>query len=181
VSATSRLPAFQPRRQMPALRTQSTRTVGKRAPVATSRRAGTAPRAAGQRVDSREAGPFTDLINKAGAKYGLDPSLLTAVARVESGLNPAAVSGAGAKGLMQLMDGTANALGVDNPFDAAENIDGGAHFLSEMLQRFKRPDLALAAYNAGPGAVSKYGGVPPYRETQTYVRRVLDTQRKLLA
>ena len=127
------------------------------------------------------AGKFTDLFKEAGAKFGVDPTLVTAVAKAESGMNPKAVSGAGAKGLMQLMDGTASALGVTDSFDPKQNVEGGTKFLGEMLRRFKKPELALAAYNAGPGAVAKYGGVPPYAETQNYVQKVLGYQRQLKA
>jgi hypothetical protein len=117
---------------------------------------------------------FDALFARAGAKYGVDPKLLSAVARAESGLRPDAVSPAGAQGLMQLMPATAAGLGV-NPLDPTEAVDGAARLLASHLQRYDgSTELALAAYNAGPGAVARYGGVPPYGETQTYVRRVLD-------
>jgi hypothetical protein len=117
--------------------------------------------------------PYADLINAAAARTGVPGELIAAVAQQESGFNPKAVSGAGAQGLMQLMPGTADSLGVSNPFDPAQAIDGGARLLRDLLQRFGKVDLALAGYNAGPGAVLRYGGVPPYPETQNYVRSVL--------
>jgi hypothetical protein len=122
-------------------------------------------------------GPYSDLFRSAAAKHGLPASVLQAVAKHESGFNPRAVSPAGAQGLMQLMPSTAKGLGV-NPFDPAQAVDGAARILSGNLQRFGSLDKALAAYNAGPGAVQKYGGVPPYAETQGYVRRILDDLRK---
>ncbi|MFA6576369.1 MAG: lytic transglycosylase domain-containing protein, partial [Nocardioides sp.] len=106
-------------------------------------------------------------------KYGVDASLLSAVARQESGYDPAAVSHAGAQGLMQLMPGTARGLGVTNSFDPTQAVDGAARLLRDLLDRFGTTPLALAAYNAGPGAVLRYDGIPPYPETQTYVRSVM--------
>jgi peptidoglycan DL-endopeptidase CwlO len=115
--------------------------------------------------------PYADLFTGTAQKYGLDPALLAGVAKVESGYNPSAVSGAGAQGLMQLMPGTARGLGV-NPLDPAQAIDGAARLLSRNLHEFGSVPLALAAYNAGGGAVHRYGGIPPYAETQAYVPKV---------
>jgi soluble lytic murein transglycosylase-like protein len=115
---------------------------------------------------------YAALFNAAGAAHGIDPTLLSAVARAESGYNPNAVSRSGALGLMQFMPGTASGLGID-PLDPAQAVDGAARYLAQQLERFGSVELALAAYNAGPGAVSRFGGVPPYPETQNYVTKVL--------
>ncbi len=112
------------------------------------------------------------LFASATARYDLPEGLLAAVARAESGFDPRAVSPAGARGLMQLMPATARGLGVD-PMDPAQAVDGAARMLSRDLDRFGSVGLAVAAYNAGAGAVQRYGGIPPYAETQQYVRRVL--------
>jgi soluble lytic murein transglycosylase-like protein len=117
---------------------------------------------------------FDHMLTDAAQRYNLDPALLKAVAQTESNFSSAAVSHAGAKGVMQLMDATARQLGVTNSFDPAENIDGGARYLRQMLDRYQGNEvLAVAAYNAGPGAVDKWGGLPPYAETRAYVPRVL--------
>jgi len=116
---------------------------------------------------------FRREIQSAASFNAVDESLIRAVIHAESAYQPDARSPKGAQGLMQLMPDTAAELEVRNPFDPAENIDGGARYLSQLLAEFKGDlELAAAAYNAGPGAVYKYGGVPPYDETQEYVRRV---------
>jgi soluble lytic murein transglycosylase-like protein len=118
-------------------------------------------------------GPFKAEIDAAAQKYGLDPALLRGLIRQESNFDPNAGSPAGAQGLTQLMPGTAAALGCTNVHDPAQNIDAGAHYLRQQLDAFGGDvSKALAAYNAGPGAVKRYGGVPPYAETQNYVRQV---------
>ncbi len=120
---------------------------------------------------------LSNLIQEAAQKYQVDPKLVSAVAEVESGGNQSATSPAGAIGVMQLMPGTAEGLGV-NPYDERQNIEGGAKYLREMLDTFGGDvRKAVAAYNAGPQAVKDYGGVPPYRETQNYVNKVLDLYR----
>lgn len=123
--------------------------------------------------------PYLSLFEQAGSRHGVDPALLAAVAKQESAFNPRAVSHAGAQGLMQLMPATAAGLGVTNSFDPAQAVDGAARLLSDLIGEFGRIDLALAAYNAGPGAVHRYGGVPPYAETQKYVPAVLAHKSQL--
>ncbi|MDI3256492.1 MAG: lytic transglycosylase domain-containing protein [Kyrpidia sp.] len=123
---------------------------------------------------------WESLIDRTAARHGLNPALLRAVMMAESGGNPMARSPAGALGLMQLMPGTARALGVD-PLDPAQNLDGGARYLQSLLSRYHgNLAAALAAYNAGPAAVDTYGGIPPYRETQAYVRRVQELYAQYL-
>ncbi len=116
--------------------------------------------------------PYSDLFSRAASRYGVDASLLAAMANQESGFDSQAVSPAGAQGLMQFMPATAKGLGV-NPLDPNSAIDGAARYLSSLTKQFGSTDLALAAYNAGPGTVSRYGGIPPYSETQNYVRSVM--------
>lgn len=125
------------------------------------------------------AQPYAGAIAQAAADAGVDPALLSSVAWTESGFRADARSGAGALGLMQLMPATAAGMGVD-PLDPAQALAGGARYLRTQLDRFGgRTDLALAAYNAGPTAVRRAGGIPPYPETQAYVSRVLDRYRQL--
>ena len=117
---------------------------------------------------------YEPLIRQAEARHQLPPRLLQALIWQESRFNPMAISPAGAAGLAQLMPATARELGVSNRHDPAENIDGGARYLKQMLERFGAIHLALAAYNAGPGAVSRAGGIPKNRETPGYVKSVID-------
>ncbi len=123
---------------------------------------------------------INELITKYADKNGLDEDFVKAVINQESGFNPNATSHCGAMGLMQLMPATAQGLGVTNAYDAEQNIEGGTKYLKGLMDRFGNDkSLALAAYNAGPNAVKKYGGIPPYAETQNYVKSVLGKYERL--
>ena len=116
---------------------------------------------------------WKEIIKVASTKHNLDPALIAAVIQVESGFSGEALSPKGAKGLMQLMPDTGLELGATDLFDPMTNVDAGSRYLRQQLDRFGSVELALAAYNAGPGAVIKYGGIPPYKETQEFVKKVL--------
>ncbi len=125
-------------------------------------------------VQNPSRNEIENLIEKYSQRNGLDKDFVKALVRQESGFNPNATSKCGAMGLMQLMPGTAQGLGVTNPYDIEQNIAGGTKYLKSMIDRFDGNEkLALAAYNAGPNAVKKYGGIPPYQETQNYVKNVM--------
>ena len=130
--------------------------------------------AASRRVENSAPTTTEGMIEAAARRYGVESDLVKAIATAESNMNQDARSYVGAIGVMQLMPETAGSLGV-NPYDEKQNIEGGAHYIRQMLDKFNgNVKYAIAAYNAGPGAVQKYGGVPPYSETQNYVGRVMD-------
>jgi hypothetical protein len=126
--------------------------------------------------------PYQDLIQKVSVKYQIDPHLLAALVQQESNFNAGAISGDSAQGLTQMIPGTAEMLGVTNPYDPRQSIDGGARYLKILLKRFKgNVEFALAGYNAGPGNVEKYHGIPPFAETRNYVRRIMDRYKEKAA
>jgi len=149
-----------------------------RSMVGSAKRSDAAHAAQTHQASAGRTSPYDGIINRAAARNGLDPALVGAVVRQESGFRADAVSTAGAQGLMQLMPSSARDLGVADPFDPGQNVDGGARLLRSLVDRYDgRLDYALAAYNAGPGAVDRYGGVPPYPETRSYVAAVLADYR----
>ncbi|MDI7186528.1 lytic transglycosylase domain-containing protein [Leptospira santarosai] len=132
------------------------------------------PQMGSQKRNSRDDREDTlaEIIRRESEKNHLDPFLVQSIIKAESGFKADAISPKGAIGLMQLMPSTANLLGVDDPSDPAENVAGGTKFLSDLLNKYKNLDHALAAYNAGPKAVDHYGGIPPFKETKKYVEKV---------
>jgi soluble lytic murein transglycosylase-like protein len=130
----------------------------------------------------KRANTYKDAIEAYSIAYEVDPRLVKAIIATESCFDKKAISSVGARGLMQLMPATAKELGVKDSFDSNQNIRGGIKYFSQMLTRFNdNTELALAAYNAGPGAVEKYGGIPPYTETKGYVKKVLKRYAKYVA
>jgi hypothetical protein len=161
---------------IPSGRVAGWREIPRTDPLPASEAAQTAPsEPAAEESWQFAAGPYAELFARTAEEHELDPALLTAMVEVESSFDPRAVSPRGACGLLQLMPDTADRFGVQDVFDAAQNVEGGARYLSCLLDRYDgRTDLALAGYNAGEGAVDRHRGIPPYGETRRYVRRVLD-------
>lgn len=126
----------------------------------------------------RSPAAYDQLISRIAARHGLPAAMVKAVVKAESNFQPNARSHKGAQGLMQLMPATAEDMGVDDPFEAEDNVQGGTRYLRAMYERFGDWEHALAAYNAGPGAVERFGGIPPYAETRQYVERVLHYYRR---
>jgi hypothetical protein len=181
---TEQIEHFEPAPELP-VNPPSPRPAPSGPVAATASVSGSAPRITRASVQATPA-PKRDLsevVNEASGRYRLDPDLVNSVIKAESGFNVGAVSPKGAQGLMQLMPGTASQLGVPNTFDAQQNVEGGARYLRELLERYDF-DLvkALAAYNAGPERVERFGGVPPYYETRKYVARIVkDFNKKKLS
>jgi hypothetical protein len=130
---------------------------------------------------SKNRDAYDDLIRAAATRYSIDHGLIKAMMHTESGFNPQARSPVGAQGLMQLMPATARRFLVNNAWDPAQNIEGGAKYISWLLKRYNNTEKAVAAYNAGEGNVDKYGGIPPFRETRDYVKRVMSRYQNLYA
>lgn len=173
------LATLEGRKTTAATGAMATANFGAALSVAQAPAAATPPSTAGGAVSGV---PYANEINAAAAKYNLDPSLLAGLVQQESGFNPAARSPAGATGLTQLMPATARSLGVTDATDPVQALEGGAKYLRQMLDQFGGDKkLALAAYNAGPGAVTRFGGIPPYTETQNYVTKVLANAEKFAA
>jgi hypothetical protein len=167
-------PIFQSKPVFDTIRTQNKTNIIKHQPRVETL---TSPKDKGRLIEKEK---IEISVNKAAAKYNLPSKLIKAVIRAESNFNSEAVSTAGAQGLMQLMPATAQELGVKNPFDIDQNVDGGTRYLRKMIDQFGGDiKLALAAYNAGPGTVQRYQGNVPYRETQQYVNRVLRFSRQM--
>lgn len=135
--------------------------------------------AAGVAGPAPEKAELRTMAIQAAQRHGLDPQLFLNLIQQESAFNPNAESRAGARGLAQLMPATARMLGVENSWDPQQNLEGGAKYLAQMMKQFGGDErLALAAYNAGPGAVRKHGGIPPFRETQNYVEKITSATRR---